>query len=323
MNHSPSVAVLILNWNGANDTIECLNSVSQFDYPDFYTLVVDNGSMDSSIEKIEAACPGVQVLKTGRNLGYAEGNNRGIQQAIERNADYVLILNNDTKVDPAMLTSLIAAVQSNSEIGIAGPTVFCDDPADRLFAAGSFIQWTRGSVMHRGMFRSCASTPLKSEPQSVDFIAGCGLLANCRMVKSVGALNPEYFLNFEDVEWAVRARRHGFQILHVPAAVMRHKISASLGNHSAVNTYYMTRNSLRFFWQNSPKSLRWIAVAHILFRTAKTVAAWTLKTEYINTKFKARRSANIFAMRDFFAGRYGPMSAEIAKACAAEYAVKS
>jgi GT2 family glycosyltransferase len=318
MAHSPLVAIIVLNWNRARDTIECLDSVAELDYPNSYSLVVDNGSTDGSVSEIKAAHPSVEILETGQNLGYAEGNNFGIRHAIDRGVDYLLILNNDTLVEKRMLSQLVQVAESSSDIGMVGPTVYCADPANKLFAAGSFVLWDRGQVEHRGMFESPAPHVKAEAPKSVDFIAGCGLLVSRRLIETVGMFDPQYFLNFEDVEWGIRARRHGLKVLYVRQAIMWHKISATLGQASAANTYYMTRNGLRFFWQNGPLHLRWIAVSHIILRTLRTVGAWSLRSKYRNQAFKRKRSANILALRDFFRGRFGPMGADVFRICCNE-----
>jgi hypothetical protein len=281
--------------------------VSQLDYGNYHSFVVDNGSQDSSIAAINRAHPQTEVLSTGQNLGYAAGNNVGIRHALNRGAQYILILNNDTLVERSMLSQLVGVAESNSGFGMVGPTVFCTNPADRIFAAGSYILWRQGRICHRGMFQARDLYTLPVDPSPADFLVGCGLLVSRRMIESVGLLDEEYFLNFEDVEWALRARNCGFRIMHVPQAILWHKYSASLGVDSTANTYFMTRNGLRFFWQNSPRHLRWIAVPLILLRTLRTIGAWSIKSQYRGAAFRKRRSANLRALLDFLMGRSGPM----------------
>src|SRR5690242_13465997 len=105
----PLISVVVLNWNGKIDTLECLESLARVDYPNFEVIVVDNGSADDSVAAIRQQFPDVMVLETGANLGYAGGNNVGIRKALEDQASYVLLLNNDTVVHPQLLTSLVEA----------------------------------------------------------------------------------------------------------------------------------------------------------------------------------------------------------------------
>lgn len=312
----PKVAVVVLNWNNLPDTLACLRSVAGLDYPNSYSIVVDNGSTDGLADQILAAFPTAEVLRLEANLGYAEGNNVGIRHALAAGADYVLILNNDTLVHPSMLAELVAVAEESPQMGMAGPTMYCVAPSDVLFAAGSFICWARGSLRHRGMFEPATRYAQLQQPEPVDFIVGCGLLVRRKVIEAVGGYNPAYYLNFEDVEWGVKAWRAGFEVWHVPKAVMWHKVSATLGRASPANTYYMTRNALLFFWRNAPAHLRWLAVSRILLRTLRTISAWTLKPQYrCQEAFLRKRDANLLALRDFFQGRFGKMGSDVMHVC--------
>jgi GT2 family glycosyltransferase len=119
----PEVAIVILNWNNAPDTIACLESVAHLDYPNTRILVVDNGSTDGSADRIRQAHPSIPVLETGQNLGYAEGNNVGIAVALEQKAPYICILNNDIALRPDFLTQLVAEAEADTSIGIVGPKI--------------------------------------------------------------------------------------------------------------------------------------------------------------------------------------------------------
>jgi GT2 family glycosyltransferase len=311
----PSVWVIILNWNNAADTLACLESVFRSDYPNFHVLVVDNGSTDGSPEAVRAAYPTVTLIENGANLGYAEGNNVGIRHALAHGADYVLLLNNDTLVAPDMLAKLLAVAEADAQIGIVGPLIYSLNSPERLCAAGSVIHWHRGEIEHRGMWCPAQKCPLPNSPQPVDFLVGTCLLISRACLETAGDFDPAYYLNFEDVELGVRARKAGFRVVFVPQAKLWHKVSASLGQASPANTYYMTRNALRFFWLNAPASLRVVAVLRILLRTVRTIGAWTLKSPYQTEWFRRKRDANLLALRDFFLGRFGRMGPDVARVC--------
>jgi len=313
--NQPYVYIVILNWNNAHDTLACLHSLTELDYPNYAILVIDNGSSDGSAERIRADNSTVEVMELATNIGYAAGNNAGIDVAVERGAEYVLILNNDTFVEPTMLSELVAFMESDPKIGMVGPTMYCADPNDTLFAAGSFINWSKGKTWHRGMFEEVSKYADLNSPESVDFISGCCLLVRRELIEVAGLFDPTYFLNYEDVEWAVRARRFGFDVMYVPQAVMWHKVSSSLGQASPANIYYTTRNALRFFLNNAPTHLRWLAISRIMGRTLRTVAAWTVKSQYQNGSFERRRRANLFALRDFFQGHFGKMGPDVTSVC--------
>jgi GT2 family glycosyltransferase len=301
----PLVYVVILNWNNAADTIECLQSLLKSDYPSFIPLVIDNGSTNGSVAKIREEFPSLDIIELENNLGYAGGNNVGIAHSMTAGADYVMILNNDTFVAPNMIGELINLAKSRQNLGMVGPKMYCANLDDTLFAAGSFIDWPGGKTFNRGMFQPASEVDEPDGPEVVDFITGCGILVSRQFVEAVGAFDPVYFLNFEDVDWGARAKRYGFEVWYAPQAVMWHKVSGTMGQSSPANTYYMTRNGLLFFWKNSPIQLRFLAVIRIIARTLRSIFAWTFKSRYRNEKYRKLRAANIFALRDFILGKFG------------------
>ena len=275
------------------------------EYKNFVPVVVDNGSIDSSVGEIQDTFPEIEMILLESNLGYAEGNNAGIRQALNSGADYVMVLNNDTLVDPCMLGELVALAESDEKIGMAGPLMYCFQPPDIVFARGSFIDWQKGETFNREMFQPLKSPVGELRSERVDFIAGCGVLVSREFLQQAGYLDPIYYLNYEDVDWGVRAQRAGFEVWYTPSAVLWHKISATLGQASPINTYYTTRNALLFFWKNSPSRYRWQALILIFLRTIRTIGAWTFKPRYWSDSFKKLRTANILALRDFSRGQFG------------------
>ncbi len=305
----PQVAVIILNWNNAADTLACLESVFQLDYPNFSVLVVDNGSTDDSVTRIREHYPHLTLLLTGENLGYAEGNNAGIRQALQDNPDYICMLNNDTIVLSNFLTELVKEMETDPRIGMAGPKMYYFDPSNMLFSAGCDIDWRRGIVTHRGIQQRDWHNKVANfnTAWDVDSIAGCGVLVRREVFDDVGLLDPTYFLNFEDVDWCVRTTSYGYRVRYVPQAVLYHKVSATLGQGSPSNTYYMTRNALQFFSRHGPHKIQ--AVSSILLRTLRTLGAWTFKPAYDSQMFKYRRNAIVLALHDSLMRRSGPMQA--------------
>ena len=301
------VYVVILNWNNAGDTLECLQSLQATDYSPCVPVVVDNGSTDGSVDQIHAAFPSVHQIELGSNLGYAAGNNHGIEYALKEGADYVLVLNNDTLVDEQMLRNLVDFAEGNDHHGMIGPKMFCYPQEDQVFALGSFIDWSNADTINRGMFLPAADIEMSDEPEPVDYIAGCCVLVSRQMLEKVGFLDPIYYLNYEDVDWGIRAIRQGFGVWYVPEAKLWHKVSATMGQASPINTYYMTRNALLFFWKNAPQQYKWSAIIHIILRTFRTIGAWTAYPKYWNDSYRKLRKANLLALRDFTLGNFGPM----------------
>ena len=250
MQQSPKVFVIILNWNGKEDTLECLESVRKIDYPNFTTLVVDNGSSDGSEEAFRAAFPDIAVLQTGENLGFAEGNNIGIRFAMDKAADYVFILNNDTIVDPHVVSALVDEAERNPKAAILGSKIYFYDRPDIINSAGGAFHHDIFKPYHIGYgFKEDNKT--YSEVNSVEWITGCAILLRILPLREVGLFDPDYFLICEELDLCTRVRKHGYEILFVPASKVWHKISASFeGSYSPVYCYYQFRNLLLYARKN-------------------------------------------------------------------------
>ncbi|PYI48980.1 MAG: hypothetical protein DMF10_02830 [Verrucomicrobia bacterium] len=213
----PSVHIVVLNWNGKPDTLECLTSLQSVSYPNRKIVVVDNGSTDGSEEAIKAAFPDVTFIQTGENLGYAEGNNVGIHHAMECGADFVFVLNNDTTTDTDVVTALVAQAEKNPNAAILGPKIYFYERPDIINSAGGH------------------------------------LVLRLSVLREVGFFDRDFFLICEELDLCTRIRKRGFEILFVPEAKLWHKVSAAFdGNFSAVYCYYFFRNSLLYVWKNFP-----------------------------------------------------------------------
>ena len=315
---APTVALIVLTWNQRDLTLDCLASLSALDYPadrrEF--VVVDNGSVDGTAEAVRATYPGVTVLETGENLGYAGGNNVGIRYALEQGADYVCLLNNDTEVVPDFLTRLVEEAESDGSIGIVGPKMYFFEPSDMVFAAGSLVEWDKGTLNQRGIWqRESIVGPIHSDhPEDVDFIIGCGLLVRRAVLERAGLLDARYYLNYEDVDLCIRANQTGYRVRYTPRAVLYHKVSASLGQASPRNTYYMTRNALLFFSTHQTGLRRLRTLGRVVWRNLGHIAVWTLKPRYRRTA-RNRRDATILALRDAFLRRLGQAGPALEAIC--------
>lgn len=312
---SPRVAVLVLLWNGLEDAVACLRSLARSGYPNQVTIVVDNGSREGVVRALRRSFPSVVILEAGANLGFSAGNNLGLRRALGLGCDYVLLLNQDTAAEPDMVGKLVRFAESHPAAGIIGPAVYYPGRAKRIYSLGGSISWPMGTTEHIGMPSPGGEPSGAALSRPVDFVPGCGMLVTRRFLETVGLLDPDFFFNYEDVDWAVRGWRLGFEAWCVPEAVLRHRVSASLGVSSPANTYYMTRNGLRFFWRHADASVRWLAVARILMRTCRSIAAWCLKPAYRGEVYRRRTLANLAAIRDFARGRYGRMGAGVSRIC--------
>lgn len=247
----PRVFIIILNWNGKENTEECLQSVQKADYPNYEIVVVDNGSTDGSVGVLRKNHPGLTIIENPRNLGYAGGNNRGIAYCLERNADYVLILNNDTVVDPSFLTALIRTAQDHPEAGILGPKIYYYQEPNRIWSAGNEWLPDQADFVSPG-YRIIDDGTQWQEVRQVGYVIGCALLVKAEAIKRIGLLEPKYFNCWEETEWCFRARKLGYQCLFVPHAKIWHKVSASFNGqgHSPHYLYFYYRNQLLWIERN-------------------------------------------------------------------------
>jgi hypothetical protein len=294
------VTIIVLNWNGLMDTLDCLASLAVLEYPNFEIVVVDNGSTDGSVGVIRGRFPRVQVIENSENLGYTGGNNTGLRYAWTNGADYTLLLNNDTQVAPDFLCRMIAATEVEPIIGVAGPTIYYHARPELIWSAGGAIDWRRGKTWMLGLNTGDVGQ-LGSEPRQVDFVTGCALLVKRSVVDRVGLLDERFFAYYEEAEWCVRARRAGFRVIHVPQAKVWHKIPLDAREDSPVVHYYITRNRLLFL---KVAKAGWQAWFHtLLVEYLRTLLSWSLRPRWRH-KHQHRR-AMVQAISDAMRGRWG------------------
>jgi GT2 family glycosyltransferase len=236
----PLVYVVILNWNLKEDTAECIASLLCSRYPSCDILVVDNASTDGSIDFLRSRFPQIWILGNKTNLGYAGGTNRGIQYAMDRGAAYILLLNNDTVVADDMIQTLVAAVEADPTIGVAGPAVLYYGSPDRLWYLGH--KESRWLPVPRPLRPNSSTGPLE-----VDYLSGCGMLVRRTLFRTVGLLDERYFMYYEDADFCRRARKVGYRIVAVPEARMWHKVSRSASKDPSGIAYIRTRNRIAFY----------------------------------------------------------------------------
>lgn len=241
----PLVYIIILNLNGLRDTLDCLESLKKLEYPNKKIIVVDNGSTDGSAATLKTQYPELILIENKINLGYAKGNNIGIKWAIQNGGDYIWLLNNDTIVDSRALINLVQVAEENPSSGIVGSKIYQIGNQKRIWFAGATINWGKGLSSHLGINE--IDMGQYNKVRVVDRVAGCSMLVKKKVCEEVGLLDENYFLYVEEVDWCVRARKHGFKILFVPTSIIFHKLSATvskIGPWETVYNYYNTRNFL-------------------------------------------------------------------------------
>ncbi|MDI6603124.1 MAG: glycosyltransferase family 2 protein [Patescibacteria group bacterium] len=241
----PKVSIIILNWNGLENTIECLESLQKITYSNHEVIIVDNGSKGNDVKILKQKFGEyVHVIKNKRNLGFAEGNNVGIRYAMRKDSGYILLLNNDTIVDADFLTELIKVAESDPKIGIVGPKIYYYYEPDKIWFAGGEIHWWKGKTKH--LHTREIDKGQANKIREVDYITGCTLLVKGSVLKKIGLLDASYFSYFEETDFCVRAKQKNYTILYVPTAKVWHKISATSHYQDAFYNYYFARNRIIF-----------------------------------------------------------------------------
>ena len=277
---NPHVTVIVLNWNGWQDTLQCLDSLVHQSYPNMSIVVVDNASTDGSQDYLlswpemggkDWQCRQFAIhpsmpqnlrpdtlrngdfvfIQSGVNGGFAAGNNLGIQLALKHQAAYVWILNNDTEVHPAALDALVRCAEADPAIGMCGSILIYHDSRNLMQACGggNFDYWrATGQQIGHGLDPSRKLDAIQSTP--LTYVAGASLLARAEMIREVGAFEERYFLYYEEIDWAERAK--AWKMAVAPESLVYHKEGASIGTsdrgrRSVLSQYYLSRNLLLFY----------------------------------------------------------------------------
>jgi GT2 family glycosyltransferase len=303
------VYIVIVNWNGWGDTIECLESVMRSDFPNFRVIVCDNGSVDGSLDYIKAwaenrldvyvqdgsigksfAWPplakplvymeyersvaeaggdaeeggaSLVLISNASNLGFAGGNNVGLRYVLARgDGGYVWLLNNDTVVESDALTKMINAMIERPDVGICGSTLLYYDSPNKIQALGGgyYCKWL-GLPWHRGRFgKYSPRIDRRKAETAMNYVEGASMLVSKSFLEDIGLMCEDYFLYFEEADWAMRATNR-YKMVYAPESVVYHKIGASIGTSSnplqksSICDYYNLRNRIRFTRKFAPWAL--------------------------------------------------------------------
>jgi hypothetical protein len=225
------VCIIVLNWNGLTDTIECLKSLLRVTYPNREFILVDNASSGDDVRQLaDEFGDSVRIIRNEKNYGFAGGNNIGIKYALDHSSpDYVFLLNNDTVVAPDFLDEMLRAAESDPAVGILGPKIYYYDFSGRkdvIWTAGGKIRWWHPWV-YDGIGHNDDDLPKYQRLASVQWISGAAMLISRRVIEDISVLNTDYYFGTEDVEYCLKARAHGFKCLYVPAARIWHKVGRS------------------------------------------------------------------------------------------------
>lgn len=299
MKNSARLAVILVNWNGSDDTLSCLESIHASTYKDYFVVVVDNGSDADQILKLKKSKSEFELIETGENLGYTGGNNKGVEYALSRLVDYILLLNNDTFIAPSTLGNIIQTADMDKKIGILSPKIFFHPAKNVIWSAGGALNqrflmgYSLGyKVIDEGQFDTACA---------VDYVTGCAMLIKSEVVREVGMLSDGYFAVCEDIDYCLRVAKAGYRIVYEPSGSVWHKESASSGGSDAPQyVYYQTRN---YFLLHK----RWAKGLGQLIMSQSYFMAYAVKRGFIFMLQGKWRSllGIVYGMRDFTIGRRG------------------
>jgi len=240
------VAIILVNWNGLDFTVACLNSLRDMDYSNYGLILVDNASDNQEGEILQKRFPEIELVQSQTNLGFAGGNNIGIRKALEQGFSHVMLLNNDTLVAPNFLNEMLTLLNQNPKIGVVQPLIYLIKDKNQIWnAGGKWIAWLGRAITHIELKKVKSS---KAGFQKLDWATGCCMLLTKETILKAGLLSEQYFAYFEDVDWSLRIRKKGFEIALAPQAVIYHEAGASSkkknseGTLSPIVFYYHVRN---------------------------------------------------------------------------------
>jgi len=248
------VAIVVLNWNGWQDTLACIASLQATTYADFRIVLVDNSSTDGSVDHFQRALPSVELLQTGANLGFGGGCNVGIRHALAQGAEFVWLINSDATVVPGALSALVRVADQNPLAGAIGSVLFDADAVTRvqLWGGGRVGLWLGRSV-HR------------QAPGPIDFVSGASVLLRSAALKQVGQFDEaSFFMYWEDTDLGFRLRKAGWKLAVAEDSKIWHKQSTSLGLGNPLLDEYATRSCVRFLRRHAPIPL--VSVGLMLVR---------------------------------------------------------
>ena len=298
------IAVILLHFGNLSDTVECLHSLTQQDYSDFEIILVDNGSQDLALADTLKNFKRLFFIKNELNLGFAEGNNVGIRCAIERGAEAILLLNNDTICSPSLLSVFAKAAITYPDAAVFGAKIFFYDDPTVIWHAGGNINPITWRCYHEG----CPISDLEKKwdvVRDIGYACGCAFFISGSAIKKVGLMAPEFFLIWEEIDWCWRIRKGGYRCLYIPEAKVWHKISQAFegGNRGALWQYYYFRNRLLFLKRNLSLTRRIHFYLTLFLKELLQMIYFSFSSKTHPTQKELNRAA-LKGIHHYFLGRF-------------------
>lgn len=283
--NAPLVSIITVNYNQVGVTLDLLASLRELSYPNYEVIVVDNGSQVEKPDAISELYPDVQLIRSSENLGFAGGNNLGIQHA--RGA-YFLFLNNDTVVPAGLLEPLVETLEKNRTMGMVSPKIkFYWDPT--LIQYAGYTTMNAWTVRNRSLGYMQADDGKYDQEGETHYAHGAAMMVPRSVVDRVGLMPEIYFLYYEELDWAERVRSQGYSIGYQPKAWILHKESVSTGKASPLKTYYLTRNRILFARRNFKATQLVVSLLfQVLLSLPKNILAHLIRGQFGHLKAMGR-----------------------------------
>lgn len=324
VNNQPLIFTIVLNWNGGNDTYRCVSSLQKTNNPNFdhKIVVVDNNSSDNSINLIKGCTwlVPVEIIHNDNNLGYAGGNNVGIRHALDNNADYIFILNNDTIVDRNLFSELLEAANMHPKSGVLGAiNLFMENPNIVSFNGA---QWDNSALCFHYPDEGENISSIPGTPHPTDYICGAAMFFKAEVARKIGLMDERFFLTWEESDWCFRARNSGYECTMVPKAKIWHSVAASFsGESSPLRVYFTIRNRLLWAEKNLTTSARVRMFVKTVFKLAPVFYMqkdnhrpfykrfiWAIRQYYLDCKKlwgRPQHQAKRIAIKDYLFRSFG------------------
>jgi len=310
----PRVDIVILNWNGIQDTRECLQSLRSLTYPNYRIRLVDNGSANSEADILEKEFPEADVIKLDTNTGFCLGNNIGMQMALGEGTDFIMLLNNDTLVSSDLLEQLVNQFGKLKNTGALSPAILHYPEKEKVwFSIAKWeTRWNRGEAQFRLSYDETYDQIKGKQPYETEFACGCCLFTSAELLRKAGLLDEKFFIFYDEADWCARIRHLGYISYIVPSAYIYHKVGS--GTPSLVATYLSVRNRLLFMSRHlsfGQKLRSWPCILKDLAWHWLNVLGFIPRKKQFLSKQTSR--AILRGWKDYYLRRFGKWNESTAK----------
>ncbi|MDP4089618.1 MAG: glycosyltransferase family 2 protein [Bacillota bacterium] len=277
MGKKPLVYIIILNFNSFDETLRCIDSVRDVEYENYKVVVIDNNSQDGSVDILKKRAGDFILIENSDNLGYARGNNVGIQYGISNGAEYICVLNNDVEVKKDFLNIIIDYMEKNRKVGICGPCICDFENRTKIQSMGANINLFTGLAMAKKKNKPYES--VNGKTYEVDYLGGACFVARKEVFDNIGFIPELYFLFYEETEFCLTAKRAGYKLICLKDSLIYHKRSATISKYKGLSYYFLNRNRIIFMRRNAAIHHKVIFSLYLLLEAMGRI---TLRREPLN-----------------------------------------